>query len=314
VRLLATLLVAALAAFGARRLGSAGTAQAPEPAAGAGDLEPILAEIQELRRENERLAHEVERRTGRLAAAQSPAVEVSEEEIGAALERWRAAQTAQARAAEPGQVERAPGATAGELDLASIPMPEIVQALANEGLTNLDRQELFQRLREVGRIDEYVAAIEALAAADPENAGLQVALGHAYLQKLFGVVSTPEAGTWAMKSDAAFDRALELDDHNWAARFSKAVALSNWPAFMGRGPEAIDHFETLLEQQAGQPKRDEFALTYLFLGNMQRAGGEGEQAVATWKAGLELFPDMGELRRLIDEAEASEPSGRPASR
>ena len=154
-------------------------------------------------------------------------------------------------------------------------------------------------MREAGRIDEYVAAIEKLAAASPNDPDLQVALGHAYLQKLFGVGNTPEAGPLAYKSDAAFDRALELDDHNWGARFSKAVSLSNWPDFMGRGPEAIEHFEILLEQQATQPKRPEFALTYLFLGNMQQSAGKHEQAMATWRAGLELFPDVEELRQAL---------------
>jgi tetratricopeptide (TPR) repeat protein len=209
----------------------------------------------------------------------------------------------------------APRGLGGEADLAAVPILELVRVLADEGLTDLERQELFQRLRETGRIDEYVAAIEALTAADPENAELQVALGHAYLQQLFGVGHAPEQqGALAMKADAAFDRALELDDQNWAARFSKAVSLSNWPDFMGRGPEAIEHFETLLEQQAAVPKRDEFAMTYLFLGNMQQAGGQREKAVATWRAGLELFPGMEELQRAIELAGTDGAKGRPAQR
>jgi tetratricopeptide (TPR) repeat protein len=182
-------------------------------------------------------------------------------------------------------------------------MGELVQLLSGADLTGLERQEVFERLRKAGRIDEYVQAVEALAAADPENADLQVALGHAYLQKLFGLGNSPEAGPLAMKSDAAFDRALEIDDGNWGARFSKAVALSNWPAFMGRGPEAIEHFELLLEQQAEAPeRRDEFAMTYLFLGNMYQAAGDTERALATWKAGLALFPGMDDLERAIELA------------
>ena len=313
MKLLGTLLVAAVVALGAQRFGSARAARALEPA-DAQELTEVVARVQEVQRENERLAGEIERRTGLLTASQAPAGEIGEAEIAAALERWRAAHPEDARVAAAAKPERAPRTVPGELDLASIPMTELVQALSREGLTNPQRQELFQKLREAGRIDEYVAAIEKLAAADPENADLQVALGHAYLQKLFAVGNTPEAGKWAPLSDAAFDRALELDDQNWGARFSKAVSLSNWPAFLGRGPEAIEHFEILLAQQATLPKRDEFALTYLFLGNMQQAGGERDKAIATWRAGLELFPDMDQLRQALAVAEASGTAERPATR
>lgn len=313
MKLLVTLLVSALAALGAQRLGSARAARALEPA-DSQDLAAVVARVQELRRENERLAAEIERRAGLPTAAQAPAGEIGEAEIAAALEHWRASHPQEVQAAAARKIERAARTSPDEPDLASVPILEIVQALSREGLTNFERQEMFQRLREAGRIDEYVAAIEKLAAQDPENAELQVALGHAYLQKLFAVGNTPEAAKWAPLSDAAFDRALELDDQNWSARFSKAVSLSNWPAFLGRAPEAIEHFEILLEQQAALPKRDEFALTYLFLGNMQQAGGERDKAVATWKAGLELFPDMDQLRQALATAEAGGTTERPAGR
>jgi tetratricopeptide (TPR) repeat protein len=310
MKLLGTVLVAALVAFGAGRWAGTRARHAPEASGAEPELARIRDGVKELWRENERLAARLseglERRTGGLAAAAAPPAEMGEAEIGAALERWRAAQAFEAPAA------RKPGRGGGrvpssELDLATIPIQELVVALANEGLTNFERQELFQKLREAGRIDEYVAAIEKLAAEDPENAELQVALGHAYLQKLFGVDNAPEQqGILAFAADAAFDRALELDDGNWSARFSKAVALSNWPAFMGRGPEAIEHFELLLEQQGALPKRPEFAMTYLFLGNLLKAGGERGEALATWRAGLELFPDVEDLRRALELA-ASEP-------
>ncbi len=314
MKLLATLLVAALAALGAQRFGSARAARSPGAATDTMDLDQVVARAQELRRENERLAREIERRTSLLATSPAPADEVGEVEIAAALERWRAAHPEEVQAAAARKIERTTRTAPGEVDLASIPMLELVQTLSRSSLTNFERQELFQKLREAGRIDEYVAAIEKLAAEDPENADLQVALGNAYLQKLFAVGNTPEAGKWAPLSDSAFDRALELDEENWGARFSKAVSLSNWPAFLGRGPEAIEHFEILLEQQATQPKQEQFALTYLFLGNMQQAGGERDKAIATWRAGLELFPDMDGLRQALAGAEASGTTERPADR
>jgi len=313
VRLAVTLIVAALAALGGRALAPARAAQA-EPAQDAQALATIAAKIQELRLENERLAAEIELRASTMTAARVPVEEIGDAEIGAALARWRSEHPAEVEKVATARSERAKQTSPDEIDLDSIPMSEIVQVLSREGLGNERRQALFQKLRDAGRIDEYVAAIEKLAEANPNDPDLQVALGHAYLQKLFDVGNTPEAGPWAIKSDAAFDRALALDDHNWAARFTKAVSLSNWPAFLGRGPEAIQHFEVLLEQQAAVPQREEFALTYLFLGNMQQASGDREKALATWKAGLERFPDRAELQRAVQLAETDSSGKRSSSR
>jgi tetratricopeptide (TPR) repeat protein len=303
MKLLLTLVLAGLCAFGASRW--AGAALGAEQTAAHDDEHRALAlrdALARIRTENARLAAELERRAGTLVAAEGPADDggPSEADIAAALARWRAAHPDEAlRAEEPA----APRALPADAEIARVPMTELVELLSGTGFSNVERQEMFERLRKAGRIDEYVAAIEALAAADPENADLQVALGHAYLQKLFGMGNTSETGMIAMKSDAAFDRALEIDDENWAARFSKAVALSNWPAFMGRGPEAIEHFELLLEQQADAPEqRDEYAMTYLFLGNMYQAAGDAERALATWKAGLALFPGVDDLERAIELA------------
>lgn len=308
MRVLLTILVAAAAAFGARSLAlarnaSAADAQDPTLAQSAAGRE-LLAGIAALRAENQRLERELERRSEVLSMPQPVHDELGENEIAAALARWRAAnpQAEQAAAEERARIASRP--SAATLEIAAIPMEELVRVLSRAGLADSDRQHLFQQLRDSGRIDEYLAAIEALVAADPENAALQVALGHAYLQKLFGMGQSPDVGTIAMKSDQAFDRALEIDEENWEARFSKAVSLSNWPAFLGRGPEAIEHFEILLEQQEELPARPEFAMTYLFLGNMQQASGNHEAALATWKAGLALYPDAHELRAACELAES----------
>ena len=311
MKFLLTILVAALAAFAGRMAGGPATRGAPQ-AGSTSDDDSTRRAVEELRAENRRLAAELERRESQLVPASAPANVVGEAEIAAALERWHAAHPPEERAAATVAARAsARPVEPGEIDLATVPMSEIVRELQDKGFGNEASQELFQRLRELGRIDEYVAAMEALAAADPENADLQVALGHAYLQKLFGMESMPEIGVVAMKSDAAFDRALAIDDQNWGARFSKAVSLSNWPAFMGRGPEAIEHFEILLEQQEAQPKRPQFAMTYLFLGNVLQAGGKPERALATWRKGLELFPDREELRNAVELATPSDASRAP---
>ena len=286
--LVLTLLVALAAALGGRFLGQALRAKPPAPELlPARELSELRAAVARARTRVDELGTALAREGATLAPAAAENDGPTEQELAAALERWRAAhpegeeQLAEARAALPPVAE-------GELDLATIPIATLARELARAGFGDEGQQAIFERLRALGRIDEYVAEMERLAAADPENPALQVALGHAYLQKLFGMGASPEVGAIAWKSDQAFDRALELDETSWDARFTKAVALSNWPAFLGRGSEAIEHFELLIEQQAPQAH---FAYPYLYLGNMHQASGERPQAIATWKEGLARYPE-----------------------
>jgi tetratricopeptide (TPR) repeat protein len=104
-----------------------------------------------------------------------------------------------------------------------------------------------------------------------------------------------EKGTWAVKADKAFDAALALDDHHWSARFSKAASLAFWPAILGKQPEAVKQFEILREQQESQAPREEFAQTYLFLGNLYASQGNAAKAQEVWRKGAEFFPRSSEL-------------------
>jgi len=178
------------------------------------------------------------------------------------------------------------------------PTQEIVQAIL-AGRSIWDNEELWERLRDEDRIEEVVAEFERLAEADPHNPDAQVALGGAYLQQLFGAGNTPKAGDLAVKADAAFDAALALDPDHWEARFSKAVSLSNWPAFLGKTGEAIQQFSILIEQQEAGPVMDHHAQTYLFLGNLHRQTGDLEKARTIWQRGLALHPDSETLTRQL---------------
>jgi tetratricopeptide (TPR) repeat protein len=289
--LVLTLLVALAAAFAGRFLGQTLRREPPAPeSVRAHELSDLRAAVARARTKVDELGAALARGGATLAPAAAGDDGPTEDELAAALERWHAAhpegeaQLAEARAALPPVAE-------GELDLATIPIATLVRELARAGFGDDGQQAIFEQLRALGRIDEYVAEMERLAAADPNDPALQVALGHAYLQKLFGMGASPEVGAIAWKSDQAFDRALELDPTSWDARFTKAVALSNWPAFLGRGSEAIEHFELLIEQQEAQAPQAHFAYPYLYLGNMYQASGERPQAIATWKEGLARFPE-----------------------
>jgi tetratricopeptide (TPR) repeat protein len=169
------------------------------------------------------------------------------------------------------------------------------QLLAGE-LTQEQRQALWAELGSEGLSDELVALFEEQVEREPNNPDLRVELGSAYLQKVFEVGgSSPTAGLWAMKADGAFDAALALDDQHWEARFSKAISYSFWPPALGMQNKAIAQFETLVEQQEGQPPSPQFAQTYYFLGNMYQQTGSPEKALATWQQGLALYPGDAQL-------------------
>ena len=161
---------------------------------------------------------------------------------------------------------------------------------------------LWQKLRDEKRIDAVVAEIERQAALAPNNPDLQTQLGAAYVQKVFDVGMGPLAGVWSQKADQAFDHALELDDTHWEARFRKAMSLSNAPAFLGRQKEAVQQFETLVDQQERATSAPEHARTYCFLGNLYDQNGDHEKALAMWRRGLTRFPDDENLRGKIGGA------------
>jgi tetratricopeptide (TPR) repeat protein len=164
------------------------------------------------------------------------------------------------------------------------------------------RQEAWREAARLGLLDEVVAAFEQRAEESPRDARTHADLGSAYLQKL-NTVSEMEKGSWATRADRAFDAALAIDPGHWEARFTKALALSYWPAITGKQPESVRQFETLIAQQESAPARPEHAKSYLFLGNLYLGQGKGEKAREVWQRGASLFPGDRELSARLEGAE-----------
>lgn len=264
------------------------------------DLARLSARVDELLEEQARLSGAV------TAAAESTAAAPERSAVGGveeAVARWMEENAARLLAgAGLAAAGDEPGLAADPRDLSKEPLQAIIAHLTGLDSIAWGDDDYWQRLRDSGRIEEVVAEFERMAERDPANADLKVALGGAYLQQLFGVGNSPAAGTLAMKADQAFDEALELDDEHWEARFSKAVSLSNWPAFLGKTGEAIHQFEVLIGQQEQGTASPEHAQSYLFLGNLYQQTGETSKALEAWKQGLGRFPEHDELRRQVELA------------
>lgn len=158
--------------------------------------------------------------------------------------------------------------------------------------------ELWARLVAEGRDKELLDHLKVIAEANPNDPEAQLALGAAYLGRTQQSAG-PMAGLYATLADEALDRALEADPEHWEARFTKAMALSFWPANFGKQPESIQQFETLIQQQQHLPPSNDHAQSHFFLGNLYQQTGRPDMALAAWKRGLDLFPGNEQLAAQI---------------
>jgi tetratricopeptide (TPR) repeat protein len=245
----------------------------------------LSASLAELRAEQERLAARMAELARAPAAAPAPS-RAPVQDLDAAIAAYMAKRLGAEALAEHG------ASAPADLESAAI-----ADRILRGEVTGDELEALWQRLRQEKRIDAVLAVIEREAGLAPNNPDLQSELGKAYIQKLFDVGVGPMASVWGEKADGAFDRALELDETHWEARFQKAMALSNWPAFLGKQGESVRQFEILAEQQERSAPESEQAWTYYFLGNLYDQMGEGERARAAWQRGAVRFPDNEQLRQ-----------------
>lgn len=165
------------------------------------------------------------------------------------------------------------------------------------------RQALWAKIKKAGKLDEAIAWLEERAKNSPEMADAHCDLADGYLAKLQeGGTDFTMLGTLSQKADKAFDKTLEIDDHHWRGRFSKAVALSFWPPNMGKQGESMKHFKVLIEQQKGQAPNPGHAMPHMFLGNMYSQQGKMSEAKASWQNGLAADPNNAQLKKLISNA------------
>ena len=171
-----------------------------------------------------------------------------------------------------------------------------VELITSPQATYSQKGEAWKKLREAGKLDQAITELEELTASDPRNAEYPAALGEAYLKKCGTIQDAREQGILAMQADKLFDSSLSLDPANWEARFTKAVALTYWPASLNKGEEAIQHFQTLIQQQESQSPQPEFAGTYAWLGEQYQKAGRTEEARTVWQRGAAWFPADEQLR------------------
>ena len=161
------------------------------------------------------------------------------------------------------------------------------------------RQAAWKQLRDAGELDQALATLKQGAADNPSSAEYPTALGEAYVYKLQTVRDFHEVSILALQADQSFNTALGIEPTNWEAKFFKAAALSRWPPEMNKGPEVIQQFSNLIDQQEAMPPQPQFAQTYVLLGDQYKKTGQPDYAVQTWRLGLAKFPGDSALQGRI---------------
>jgi len=189
--------------------------------------------------------------------------------------------------------------------------PRLEQSLLNQAVDTLvssqttyaQKQEAWKQLRQGGKLDQAIAELQQRMANDPRAAEYPATLGQAYLQKCGTIQDVREQGILALQADKLFDSALSLDASNWEARFTKAVALSYWPANMNKGDEVIQQFQALIQQQETVSPQPQFADSYVWLGDQYQKSGRNDDERSVWQRGASLFPNNEKLQNKLASAQ-----------
>lgn len=263
-------------------------AEAPSLQPSVADLQQSLAKVSEqqqaLQQRLDALAKVPAVGSAPVDASLRTAAVSSDEQVAAAVEAYL---LRRAKAGAAG-VAAAPGAADGK---PTFDMETDFAALL--GNNYWENTEAWKKAFAAGRMDEVIAQFEALAKAAPNDTKVQMDLANAYLAHL-----QMDQSKWqlSMKADKVFDKVLALDDKHWEARFTKAMSYTFYPDFLGKKPEALSHFETLVQQQESMPVEASQAQTYLYLGNLLEAR-DPAKAKEVWQKGARRHPDNADLQK-----------------
>lgn len=160
-----------------------------------------------------------------------------------------------------------------------------------------EMNRLWSILRGSGMVEEALTALVANARARPNDPDAQYGVGIGAVSALVsGMISKDDQSRLPLLADAAFDKALALNDHHFGARYGKALSYRFWPETLGKGPAAIAEFETLRQQGAQNAAIPMLEGVYTNLGIQYRKAGHPEKAREALEEGLRVFPKSREIK------------------
>ena len=161
------------------------------------------------------------------------------------------------------------------------------------------------------KYDHSIAVFEKLVGENPSSANLHLNHGFAIVDKI------PAAGTitqviLANSALGAFTKSLDLKP-TWIGYYTRGNSYLFWPRIFMRTKYGIADLEEAMKIQKADQKRSYHVRTYISLGDGYWKMDDLAKATATWKEGLERFPDSvilkgrlakqgDDLQKLIDES------------
>ena len=86
---------------------------------------------------------------------------------------------------------------------------------------------------------------------------------------------------------------------SWIGYYTRGNSYLFWPRIFGRTPLGMADLNEAMKIQNAEPKKAFHARTYVALGDGYWKLDELDRATATWKQGLELFPENAPLRERV---------------
>ncbi len=166
-----------------------------------------------------------------------------------------------------------------------------------------EMERFWELARSTGVIDEGIAELEALVAADPADLEARMDLAEYYIAKLYSVPGGPEQGLWNDKVEQQWQEVLARDPDHWDAQFRLGTNWSYYPDFLSKTNDAIRALARARELQEREPPREEFVETYLSLARMYMRKAKVEEARAVLSAGLRRHPGDVRLVAALEDLE-----------
>jgi tetratricopeptide (TPR) repeat protein len=147
--------------------------------------------------------------------------------------------------------------------------------------------------------DRAIKFFGKLVADHPDNANAHLNYGFADVDKL------PVAGSitqlmLANNASSEFSKSLALQQ-TWIGYYTRGKFYLYWPSIFERTKLGVADLETAMKMQKADKKHAYHVYTFIALGDGYWKLGDVGRAIATWKEGLEEFPDNTELKTRLSK-------------
>lgn len=155
--------------------------------------------------------------------------------------------------------------------------------------------------------DRAETLYQAWEKAAPNDPRPRIALANVASRCRIPFAEMMQKGELIGQANDLLGEALQIDSTSWDARFSLAMNHYYTPAFLGRTPDAIHHFEVLVAQQRDRADSARYATPYLFLGDLYKRVNREADARAIWERGARLFPADPRFQQRLSGAAPAQP-------